>query len=350
MAFRDGLEDRLAAFLRDHGEPSDTEVVDLTEITGGYSLLTMRFTARSSAGERPLVLRANRPADAAINQTDRAREWEVLQHLTRRGDVPMPVAHSADPTGERLGVPAIVLEFLDGPQLGTRIAAAQPDELGTLVDQLAVAAAHIHRVPVDSLPACLEHPDSWDDYIDEKIALWRQVEAEHCERDPFIRWIATWMDRHRPSPAPMTLVHGEFQAGNLMFDADDELNVIDWEWAEIGDPRADLGWYQTAAAFNPPDLIATHPERFCRRYCDETGLSEDVVNPATINYFGMLNAARTWGLTLGGMAAMARGENHLITTAYLTSAEVVIHDLWRQWMENIEAAEAEIERTMKEFA
>src|SRR6478752_8757051 len=136
MAFRDGLEDRLAGFLRDHGEPDDTEVIDLTEITGGYSLLTMRFTARSSAGERPLVLRANRPVDAAINQTDRAREWEVLQQLTRRGDVPMPVAHSADPTGERLGVPAIVLEFLDGPQLGTRIAAAQPDELGTLVDQL----------------------------------------------------------------------------------------------------------------------------------------------------------------------------------------------------------------------
>ena len=86
MAFRDGLEARLAAFLRDHGEPDDTEVVDLAEITGGYSLLTMRFTARSSADERPLVLRANRPADAAINQTDRAREWEVLQHLTRRGD------------------------------------------------------------------------------------------------------------------------------------------------------------------------------------------------------------------------------------------------------------------------
>ena len=350
MAFRDGLEGRLAAFLREHGEPEDTEVVDLTEITGGYSLLTMKFVARTATGERPLVLRANRPADAAINQTDRAREWDVLRHLTARGDVPMPAAHSADPTGDRLGVPAIVLEFLDGPQLTTRIAAAEPDELETLTDQLAVAAAQIHRVPVASLPECLERPESWDSYIDERIALWRQVEAEHCERDPFIRWMATWMDHHRPSPVPLTLVHGEFQAGNLMFDAAGELNVIDWEWAQIGDPRADLGWYQTAAAFNPPDLIATYPERFCRRYCDETGLTEDVINPAAINYFGMLNGARTWGITLGGMAAMARGENTLITTAYLTSAEAVFHDLWRQWMENIEAAEAEFERRTKEYA
>src|SRR4051812_49125447 len=118
---------RLEALLRANGEPADVKVTDLTPIVGGYSLVMASFTATSSSGgSRTLVVRADPPADAALTHTDRTREWELLSSLTSRGEVPMPAARMADLTGEHLGRPGIVLDFVDGTQLGTHLSSVDP--------------------------------------------------------------------------------------------------------------------------------------------------------------------------------------------------------------------------------
>ena len=239
----------------------------------------------------------------------------------------MPAALAFD-DGEILGRPGIVLDFVDGPQLGAHAAASDDAERRRLAGQLAETLAAVHGAGADAAPNRYARPVSWDDYVDELIAAWRQVEANHAERNPFLRYVACWLEAHKPPPAPLTLVHGEFQAGNVMIDAQGRMQVIDWEYAHIGDPRFDLGWCQNVAAFAPPDLIGLDPMAFCARYCELTGLSLEVVNPLTVGYFSILAGVKPFGAMLAGLAAMARGENQLLTSAYLVSAEPFTHRLW----------------------
>ena len=181
---------RLEALLRAHGEPDDVRVSDLTPIVGGYSLVMASFTATSSSGSRQLVLRADPPADEALTHTDRTREWELLSALTAQGDAPMPAARMADLTGEHLGRPGIVIDFVDGTLLQTHLGTAETASYLDLAERLATSIAQVHAVDEAGLPSSLERPASWDAYVDSLIDKWRAVEAAHAERDPFIRWVA----------------------------------------------------------------------------------------------------------------------------------------------------------------
>jgi aminoglycoside phosphotransferase (APT) family kinase protein len=337
---------RLETLLR-AGGAGPVDVSEVTVLTGGYSLFTARFRATSPAGATTYVVRADPPGDAALTHTDRAREWALLAALTEQASVPMPAARWADPDGAVLGSPAIVLDHIDGPQLLGHLQSADEAEQRRLSLDLAAAIGLVHRAGAGCAPAAFERPGSWDAYIDSFIEGWRQVEAAGVERNPFLRWVAGWLDAHRPPPAPLTLVHGEFQTGNVMLDATGALQIIDWEYAHIGDPRVDLGWLQNVAAFTPPDPIALDPVAFCDRYCDVTGLTADVVNPLTVGWFSILAGYKALGSLLQGIGALAQGQNHLITSAYLVSAMPFSHQMWRQGTTVMEAAMAAVEQQVE---
>ena len=50
-----------------------------------------------------------------------------------------------------------------------------------------------------------------DDYIGRRIDEWRQTALDHVEAEPFLRYVAAWLDAHRPPEVPLALVHGDFQ-------------------------------------------------------------------------------------------------------------------------------------------
>jgi aminoglycoside phosphotransferase (APT) family kinase protein len=49
-----------------------------------------------------------------------------------------------------------------------------------------------------------------------------------------------------PSPPP-ALVHGDYQPGNLLYEAGRMTGIIDWELASIGSPLLDVGWLMMLA-------------------------------------------------------------------------------------------------------
>ena len=73
-----------------------------------------------------------------------------------------------------------------------------------------------------------------------------------------MRYVAAWLEHNRPPEVPMTLVHGEFQPGNVMVGGDGRLVAVDWEFAHVGDPREDLGWALWVESIQPPALIGLH--------------------------------------------------------------------------------------------
>jgi aminoglycoside phosphotransferase (APT) family kinase protein len=153
-----------------------------------------------------------------------------------------------------------------------------------------------------------------------------------------LRYLAAWLDAHRPPEVPLSLIHGDFQCANLLVDEDDEIVILDWELAQVGDPREDLGYFKAVAQAAPPDLIDVDPEAFCARYRELTGLSEEQVNPAVISYFLILGVIGTVRRLLEGGAAYARGENYLLASLFNMNSVQFGHMMWMQASIGLEAA------------
>ena len=198
---------RLAAFLAaNEPDATDIEVTGYEVMTGGYSRLLARadvtWRRAGTLEQTSFVLRGDPPADRSLIHTDRAYEWAVLKAV--EGRVRVARAQYFDSTGEHLGTKAIVLEHSAAESFLPNTA-RRGDDLGELHLRLADAAASIHTIPIDDLPAEVERPKSWDDYIGRRIDEWRQTALDHVEAEPFLRYVAAWLDAHRPPEVPLTL-------------------------------------------------------------------------------------------------------------------------------------------------
>ena len=311
------MPQRLASFLTAQGDGRTATVHTYEAMVGGYSRLMACAEVEWSDGERQtLVLRGDPPAGKAMMETDRHAEYRLLRALGEVGAVVMPAARHFDPSGEHLGTTCIVLDHVAGSPLQTILQQAPVDAHHAHADALVDTLAQIHAVDVDALGDALARPDSWDGYIGGLIDRFRLADRDHVESVPFLRFVAAWLDAHRPPPLPLRLVHSDFQPANIMVDPTGTHYVIDWELTHIGDPREDLGYYNVYSSALGPNLFMADPERFLARYRERTGFSEDAVNMQTMAYFSSLAAITVYAQILRGAGAMAQGLNGGLMTTY----------------------------------
>lgn len=330
------MPERLAAFLAlEQPDVSDIRVTSYEVMTGGYSRLLARagvtWTRDGSTERHSFVLRGDPPPDRSLIHTDRRYEWDVLHAVAGSSRVAAPLYF--DGTGEHLGTKAIVLQHSTATSLLPYCAGR--DDVGDLPIRLAEAAASFHTIDVDQLPSSIERPTSYDDYLTSRIDEWRRTDADHVESDPFLRYVAAWLDAHRPPPVPLTLIHGDFQSANMLVDDEGRLVLLDWELAQIGDPREDLGYFKAVAQAAPPDL--TDADELYARYRELTGFSATQVNPAVVSYFLILGVIGTVRRLLEGGAAFARGENHLLASLFNLNSVQFGHMMWMQASVQLEA-------------
>jgi aminoglycoside phosphotransferase (APT) family kinase protein len=330
---------RLAAFLAEEVPgATDVEVHAYEVMTGGYSRLLARaevsYRQEGRHHRRTFVLRGDPPPERSLIFTDRRREYEVVRAVAAAG-VLTPDAHHFD-AGDRLATPTIVLDFSPATSLLVHLA-DRADPAG-LARPLAEAAASFHRIPLDALPAQLERPASWEAYLTDRIDEWRRTAAAHVEALPVLQYVAAWLDAHRPEPVPLSLIHGDFQSSNLMVTDDDRIVMVDWELAQIGDPREDLGYFKAVAQAAPPDLIGLDEAAFCARYNELMGFTDAQVNPAVIAYFLILGVIGTVRRLLEAGAAFARGENTALNSVFNARNCMFGQSMWLQFSEQLEQA------------
>jgi aminoglycoside phosphotransferase (APT) family kinase protein len=317
---------RLEAYLNERvASPGTLKVTQYEPIIGGYSRAMARVWVEDAEGRRGYITRADPPPHTAIIDTDRAAEWQVLTALAAAGTIPMPAPLWFDESGAQLGTPTIVMEMVDGEALIAKARASDASEHPAMAMGMCEVAATIHAYDIGLLPDHLPVPTSWDEYIDGRIQEWIDAEREHVDADPFMRLVASWLRANKPPPAPLGLVHGDFQIANLLIDNEGTYLAVDWELAHVGDPREDLGWMAFAAVTQPPDLIADCTEEFHQRYRELSGLGDDVVNPATIAYFTVLASGGVFIPVIREMAAVAKGEAAGMTVIYMSNAVAGMH-------------------------
>ncbi|MBT7370520.1 MAG: phosphotransferase family protein, partial [Gammaproteobacteria bacterium] len=294
------------------------------------------------SGPRRLIARSDPPAGTAIIESDRTAEWHLLNYLKNNTSLPIPAPLYFDKTGRHLGAPTIVSEFVDGQSLTVVASVSELARRRELYRMVAKVAADVYNAPLSGIPSELRHPGDWNAYMNEQIALWADTEKAGVGSDPFMRYVGAWLEANRPAPAPLTLVHGDFQSSNMLLDQQGELCLIDWELTHIGDPREDLGWFGLVSIITPPDVIGDNIEDFCSIYRELTGLSETVINPQSITYFTLLSSFRVFAGILAGASAMDADLAASTAIAYTILIQSSVHGIWENILgASIEAAELE---------
>ncbi|MEZ5597062.1 MAG: phosphotransferase family protein [Pseudomonadales bacterium] len=220
-------------------------LVSCERLSGGASQETYRIVIRTEDGDRKLCMR-RAPGGVKVEtvaQHPGLATEALLMRVAREAGVPEPEVRHVLTDDDGLG-DGFLMEWLEGEALGARIVRS-PDfdairpKLAYLCGQ---ALARIHAVDLEAsglssrlgrLTAEEFVHQTWDRY---KLLGTPQ---------PMIDYAGKWLLANLPKDVTPALVHNDFRNGNIMFDQNGIVAVLDWEVAHIGDPMRDLGWICT---------------------------------------------------------------------------------------------------------
>ena len=257
----------------------DAGIFRLSRIAGGQSNPTYFL----DYGPRRLVLRKqpNGPILKGAHAVD--REYRVLEALAPTGvPVAAPVLFHADP--QALGTPFYLMERVEGRIFtDTALFDLPRDRRRGVWMAVADALALLHRVrPEEVGLADYGRPGS---YFERQIARWdRQYRASPSGPIPEIEAVFDWLTQELPpDDGLVSLCHGDFRLGNLIFHPTEDrvVAILDWELSTLGHPLADLGfcampWHSAPDEYGGllgHDLAALglpDEEDFVRRYMAST--------------------------------------------------------------------------------
>ncbi len=243
----DDLTAGIQAFLLRATGARSVRVDDMRRLTGGASRETWSLdaTVERAGGTETLPLILQRDTRGAPKSMARALEFSLLRAAHDAGvPAPEPLFLGDD----SLGGEFFIVRRLDGETLPKRLMRddAYAEARAALPAQLGRVLAQIHAIAVENeafagLPAPASGVAAADE-VDRYDTILRTIAPEpHPVFDLAIRWLRM----HMPEPAEsgaLTLVHGDYRMGNVLFDASGVVAILDWELAHGGDPMEDIAW------------------------------------------------------------------------------------------------------------
>jgi aminoglycoside phosphotransferase (APT) family kinase protein len=204
-------------------------LLDLWRLTGGVSAQTSVIEIQHVDGtRRRLVLRSHGENDLQRDPDIAQHEFELLQVLSQHG-IPVAPPVFVDKTGDLYGQPVIVVEFVEGE---TRTS-ADPVPSDQSIQEMAYWLARIHRLDLTA--------------FDLSFLIARDYRSEdRLARKPddsgLVEVIRSALLDAGPEPSGNSpaLLHGDYWPGNLLWNGDQIVAIIDWEDALIDDPIIDL--------------------------------------------------------------------------------------------------------------
>lgn len=326
------------------------ELTDPRWLSGGASKLQMCFTLdwQPTAGPRrkaDLVVRME-PAES-LNASSRQREYDLLTALA--GTIPVPETLWVDAEGRWFPEPALIYGFSRGigkPSLGSRtVVTGLGTEYGErlralLAPQFVGLLGKLHAFPHETarLDSFSRPPVGTDQTARWQLDRTRRVWAEDAGGPfPLMEVAANWLERNLPVLDVASIVHGDYRAGNFLFDEDtgEITAVLDWERAYIGDRHRDLAWSSSrVVGHNDADgsflVCGLVPEdEFHARYEAASGLP---VIPETLRWYGILNRFQQIQTVLGTAYRIVRlGLTHqTILVTRLEAAAYIFAEELRQ--------------------
>jgi aminoglycoside phosphotransferase (APT) family kinase protein len=85
--------------------------------------------------------------------------------------------------------------------------------------------------------------------VEHEIAAWKlRAACRGIAEAPLLVRLGGWLRSNEPPDTRLALLHGDPNPGTYVLRGDDVAAVVDWELADLGDPRSDLGFYAALMA------------------------------------------------------------------------------------------------------
>jgi aminoglycoside phosphotransferase (APT) family kinase protein len=252
------------------------------QFQGGQSNPTFHI----AAGGREFVLRKKPPGALLPSAHAVDREFAVLKALSG-SRVPVPQVHLLCRDESVIGQMFYVMDYVPGRVFPDRaLPGCSPADRAAMYDDMNAILAALHKI--DFRAVGLDGFGKPEGYIARQVTRWaKQYAASRTEDVPTMDRLTEWLPANTPARDEVSIVHGDYRPGNLIFHPTEPrvVAVLDWELATIGHPLADLAY--NCLAYRMPDaggrgfadldtkaLGIPTEEDYVAAYCRRTARSE----------------------------------------------------------------------------
>ncbi|SON62814.1 Putative aminoglycoside phosphotransferase [Mycobacterium simulans] len=234
--------------------------VDATGMSSETIILTARWEQDGQPAEQKLVARvAPSAADVPVFPTYRLdHQFEVIRQVGELTDVPVPEVRWIETTGEVLGKPFFLMDYVDGvvpPDVmpytfgNNWFADAPPECQRQLQDTTVGVLAQLHSIPnAENVFGFLNEGLAGDTALRRHfswVQSWYDFAVPDIGRSPLLERTFEWLlDNWPDEPAARepVLLWGDARVGNVLYRDFAPVAVLDWEMVTVGPRELDVAW------------------------------------------------------------------------------------------------------------
>jgi aminoglycoside phosphotransferase (APT) family kinase protein len=234
--------------------------VDSTGMSSETIILTARWEEDGRPVEQKLVARVAPTAeDVPVFPTYRLdHQFEVIRQVGELTDVPVPRVRWIETTGDVLGAPFFLMDYVDGvvpPDVmpytfgGNWFADAPVEQQRKLQDASVGVLATLHSIPdaentfgflTEGLTGktALRKHFGW-------VKSWYDFAVPDIGRSPLVERSLEWLQDNWPEEADArepVLNWGDARVGNVLYRDFEPVAVLDWEMVTLGPRELDVAW------------------------------------------------------------------------------------------------------------
>lgn len=236
----DAIRKPLEAFIAKAAGARQVRITALDRLGGGAVQENWRIAAELDGNPEGFVMRTSSASEGVAESLTRTDEFALISAAHAAGvTVPEPLWLCAERSV--IGRPFHLMRYVPGIAAGHRLVKDAGVGDG-LAERLGEELARIHsiRPPRPDL-AFLRAPEPTP--AQDAIARTRTWLDRYRTPHPALEWALRWLERHEPPCRGLALVHHDFRTGNYLVDQGRLAAILDWEFAEWGDPDEDIGWF-----------------------------------------------------------------------------------------------------------
>ncbi|OBH11005.1 MULTISPECIES: phosphotransferase family protein [unclassified Mycobacterium] len=252
----------LSTVLPPGAEPEVTveSGVDSTGMSSETIILTARWRQDGKPTEQKLVTRVAPAAeDVQVFPTYRLdHQFEVIRKVGELTDVPVPPVRWLEPTGDVLGTPFFVMDYVEGvvpPDVmpytfgNNWFADAPAERQRELQDATVGVLAKLHSIPnAENAFGFLTDDQAGDTALRRHfnwVRSWYDFAVPDIGRSPLLERTFAWLEDHWPADAAArepVLLWGDARVGNVLYRDFEPVAVLDWEMVTLGPRELDVAW------------------------------------------------------------------------------------------------------------
>jgi len=234
--------------------------VDSTGMSSETIILTARWQQDGQPIEQKLVARVAPTAeDVQVFPTYRLdHQFEVIRMVGELTDVAVPRVRWLEATGDVLGTPFFVMDYVDGvvpPDVmpytfgNNWFADAPAERQRELQDATVAVLATLHSIPnAENTFSFLSEGRVGDTALRRHfswVRSWYDFAVPDIGRSPLLERTFAWLQDHWPDEEAArepVLLWGDARVGNVLYRDFGPVAVLDWEMVTLGPRELDVAW------------------------------------------------------------------------------------------------------------